>query len=439
MGVTAPFAVAQAQTAPAEGSAQNGLREGDKLLGDLGGLRTRLGARGIEFNLQETSEILGNVTGGVRRGAVYEGATLMGLTIDADKTIGLAGSTINVSAYQIHGRGLTASNLNNLNVASGIEAPRATRLFELWYEQSLLHDALSVRLGQQAADQEFMVSQYGALFINSGFGWATLPALDLPSGGPAYPLATPGVRVKVSPSDPWSVLTGVYSGDPDDNGSGTSFSLNKGVFVISELQYQINAGEKATGRPGTYKFGGWYNSNKFADQRFGSDGLTLADPASNGDPEFHKNNWSLYAMADQMVHRVEGSKDQGLGVFGRIMGAPGDRNAVDVFVNGGVTYKGLVAARPDDSIGLGIMYARVSDRARGSDMDTAFFAGAARPFRRGETVIELTYQAQVTPWWIVQPDFQYVFDPGGKTGLPDNPVQEISDAAVFGLRTTITF
>ncbi len=413
--------------------------ERDKLLGDIGGLRTKLASWGIEFNLQETSEVLGNITGGVRRGTVYEGATLMGLTIDTDKMMGLAGGTINVSAYQIHGRGLTANNLNNLNVVSGIEAPHSTRLFELWYEQSLLDDALSIRLGQQAADQEFMTSQYGALFINSGFGWATLPALDLPSGGPAYPLATPGVRVKVTASDQVALLTGIYSGDPDDNGKGTSFSLNKGVFVISELQYQINGGENAAGLPGTYKFGGWYNSNKFADQRFGGDGLSLADPAGSGDPALHKNNWSLYAMADQLIYRVEGTKDQGLGVFGRIMGAPGDRNLVDFFVNGGVTYKGLLASRPDDSIGFGIMYARVSDRARGSDMDAATFAGQSRPLRRGETVIELTYQAQVTPWWIVQPDFQYIFDPGGKTGLPDNPSQEIGDAAVFGLRTTITF
>ena len=38
---------------------------------------------------------------------------------------------------QIHGRGLSTNNLINLNVASGIEATRATRLYELWYQQVL--------------------------------------------------------------------------------------------------------------------------------------------------------------------------------------------------------------------------------------------------------------------------------------------------------------
>jgi hypothetical protein len=35
---------------------------------------------------------------------------------------------LNISAFQIHGRGLSTNNINNLNVTSGIEATRATRL-----------------------------------------------------------------------------------------------------------------------------------------------------------------------------------------------------------------------------------------------------------------------------------------------------------------------
>jgi porin len=28
-------------------------------------------------------------------------------------------------------------------------------------------------------------------------------------------------------------------------------------------------------------------------------------------------------------------------------------------------------------------------------------------------VIEMTYQAQLKPWWVLQPDLQYVINPGG--------------------------
>ena len=54
-------------------------------------------------------------------------------------------------------------------------------------------------------------------------------------------------------------------------------------------------------------------------------------------------------------------------------------------------------------------------------------------------MLELTYHIQMAPWWTLQPDFQYVFDPGANILNPLNPTQTIKDAAVFGLRTTIAF
>jgi porin len=39
----------------------------------------------------------------------------------------------------------------------------------------------------------------------------------------------------------------------------------------------------------------------------------------------------------------------------------------------------------------------------------------------------------------VQPDFQYVFNPGGGEVNPNFPTQKIHNEAVIGLRTNITF
>ncbi|MGB7125577.1 MAG: carbohydrate porin [Methylovirgula sp.] len=39
----------------------------------------------------------------------------------------------------------------------------------------------------------------------------------------------------------------------------------------------------------------------------------------------------------------------------------------------------------------------------------------------------------------MQPDFQYIFNPGGGIVDPLNPTRLIGDEAVFGARTTITF
>lgn len=127
------------------------------------------------------------------------------------------GGTFNATGYQIHGRGLSLNNLgNNLNTVSGLEALRGTLLFE----QVLLDRTLAIRVGQLAADQEFTLSQYAGLFLNHTFGWSTFPSTDLPSGGPSYPLAAPGVRVKYAPRDDITLLAAVFNGDPAGPGRG---------------------------------------------------------------------------------------------------------------------------------------------------------------------------------------------------------------------------
>ena len=196
-----------------------GIWDRANLFGDLGGLRTRLSERGVTFGLTESSDLFGNPSGGVRQGVIYEGLTQFGVGVDTEKAFGLVGGTFNVTGYQIHGRGLSQNYLgNNLHTVSSLEASRGTLLFELWYEQVLLNKKLAVRAGQLAADQEFMISQYAGLFTNHTFGWSTFPSSDLPSGGPAYPLATPGVRVKYVPRDDLSLLLGVFNGDPTGPG-----------------------------------------------------------------------------------------------------------------------------------------------------------------------------------------------------------------------------
>ncbi len=434
--VQAPAVAPAAAPAPA---APTGFWERSNLLGDIGGLRSFLDGYGVSLGLTETSEVLGNPTGGRAQGVVYEGVTEMSLGIDLEKAIGLPGGIFNASAFQIHGRGLTANNVDNLNTVSGIEADRATRLFELWYQQSFFGGKVDVKLGQQSADLEFMTTQYGSIFVNTSFGWPTLPAVDLPSSGPEYPLATPAVRVRVRPTPELTALVGVFNGSPAGLGpgdpqqrdpSGTNFDLDSGVFVIGELQYALNQEDNAKGLPGTYKIGAWYNSNAFADQ------FSAADP--DAPQTTHRGDWSVYATMDQLVFQPAGSKGGGAGVFARAMGAPGDSNPVNVFVDGGVTYKGAFG-RDNDTMGLGFGWARIRDTARAGDSAFAESSGSFHPVRSSETFIELTYQAVVTPWWTLQPDFQYVFSPGGGIVDPNQPTKRVGDALILGLRTSITF
>ncbi len=447
----AASATGQAPTtaAPPADSGLAGLWTQDTLLGDLGGLRPALARAGLTFGLQETDEVLGNLTGGIHRGAAYDGLTQMSLQLDTQKAFGWAGGTFNVSALQIHGRNLSADNLGVLQSASGIEAERATRLWELWYQQSFLGGQADVKIGQQSIDNEFMVSQHALLFVNTVMGWPALPGADLYAGGPAYPLSSLGVRLRVHPTGALTILAGVFDDNPPGgpfandpqslDASGTAFGLRTGALFIAEAQYAINQAKDSSGLPGTYKLGFWYDTASFPDQRFDNTGLSLADPASTGVPVTHRPNYSFYMVADQMVWRAGPHSPRAVGAFVRAMGTPDDRNMISFSVNAGLTLTDPLPGRDSDTFGIGFGLARFSSRAAALDRDVGFFSGSPYPVRGSETFLEVTYQAQLTPWWQLQPDFQYFFAPGGGIENPDAPGQRIGNEAVFGLRSIIVF
>ena len=451
---------ASAAPAPGEPGFTTGLFSSSRsnLLGDIYGVRPLLNQYGISLGLTETSEVFGNVTGGVRRGAAYDGLTQMSLGIDLGKAIGLEGGIFNVSAFQIHGRNLSTDNLYTLQTASGIEAQRATRLWELWYQQSFLGGKADIKIGQQSLDQEFFASAGSSLFINTMMGWPLIPSVDLYAGGPAYPLASLGVRLRAQPIDNMTVLLGVFDDNPpggpfsDDSQvrgasqSGTKFHTGTGALVFGEVQYAINApvlgqmdyGTSKPGLPGVYKLGFWYDTATFFDQRFDTQGLSLADPNSNGDPRARRHNFSVYGVFDQVVWRPDPDGARAVGIFARLMGAPGDRNVANFSVNGGVTLKAPLAGRDNDTVGLGFGVAKISPSAVKLDRDQNFFNGPY-PVRGSETFVELTYQYQVAPWWTLQPDFQYVWTPSGGIPNPLQPDKRVGNSATFGLRTNFVF
>jgi porin len=449
---------AEGGPAAASGSIFSQLSRTQYLLGDMDGLRPLLSRYGMSLSVLETSEVLGNVSGGVRKGFDYDGLTQMDLQLDTQRAFGLYGGTFNVSGVDVHGRSLSADNLQTLQTASGIEADRSLRLWELWYQQKFLEeDRLDVKIGQQSLDQEFMVSQNGLLYVNTMFGWPMVPSADLPGGGPAYPLSALGVRVRARPTDSLTLLAGVFNGSPVSNNtgdpqmqnpSGTTFPLNGGALFIAEVQYvypslgtMVTPGE-AQPLSGVYKLGFWYDTESFADLELDNSGLSLANPHSSGTPRSHHGDYSIYAVADKMVWSDPNDEDgdRTISVFARAMGTPQlDRNLIDFSLNAGINFREPIPHRGDDTFGVAMGYARVSDRAAGLDRDTNAFMHSTSPVRSSETFVEVTYQYQLTPWCQIQPDFQYVFNPGGGIADPNSPGHRIKDEAVFGVRVNISF
>ena len=437
----------------------DGLNRSNALLGDMGGLRSALASRGITLGIQETSEFLGNTSGGKRTGFDYDGLTTVTLQLNTQRAFGHYGGLFNVSALSVHGTNLSSRNLGSLQTASGIEADTGTRLWELWYDQKMLEeDRLDVKVGLQSLDQEFMVSTNALYFVNTMFGWPMLPSADLPGGGPAYPLSALGARVAVRPVNGVQILAGVFSASPVTNAdpsldsqvtnhNGLSFPVGHGTMEIIEAQFSypslgamVEPGESAP-LGWTYRIGAWYNGySGVQDQRYDTSGTLLADPNSNGIAQRHHGNYAFYAVADQLIWRDGVDPNRTIGVFGRVMWTPlKDRNVIDASLNAGFVFHSPFRYRTDDTFGVGVGYAHVSSRAAQYDADTNTYNDTPSPVRSSEKFVELTYQYQLKPWMQIQPDLQYVFNPGAGVPITSGSSQRIKNELVLGVRTNISF
>jgi porin len=240
-----------------------------------------------------TGEVLGNLTSGIKRRAIYD--NLLELAIDGDlKTIaGLRGASFHINSYQVNGVGLSGCCVFNVLTASSIEARPSTWLFEAWFEQKLFSDMASLRIGQLAANTEFAISEYSQAYLNATFGWPNIFAANMPSTAPNYPLATPGVRLKLSPNNQTNLLVALFrsvrgrvhriTGDfrPIRNQFSSSRIrhcswLKRNMLTIRE-KIRLAHLEASISVSGTI-FGKFYN------QQYGTGGLSLANPLSNGIP-----------------------------------------------------------------------------------------------------------------------------------------------------------
>ena len=416
-----------------------------------------LAARGLNFGATYIGDFIGNASGGTSRGFIHLGRFDLSVDADLEKLVGWTGGRFFANTYQIYGRGLTRDYIHNLATVSESEALPDSRLYNAYFEQSFYNGALNIRVGQQAADVEFFDSQTDDLFINGTFGWPAIKATNLPAGGPAPPIAVPGIRVKAALSDRITIFGAVFNGNPAQPGDddpqlrdnhGLAFRINDPPWVIGQIRFDYDV--EIGGRPlaGNFTPGGWYHTGQFDDQRFTAQGLSIADPNGTGIAAKLRGNFGIFATIEQTLYRppsvTEGGVSAslpGVTVFGRIAYSPPDRNLIDLYLDGGVGFVGFVPGRPLDRFGMAVAYMQISDADRNLDRDTQFFSGLPSPVRSNETVLELIYEAHIRPGWLLAPYFQYVFRPSGGIPNPNDPsgLSRIGDAAVFGITTTLRY
>ncbi len=392
--------------------------EQEQMSGDWLGWRSRLAERGVEFSANLTAEGWGNVSGGLERGATYTGLVDFSLTLDLEKAIGWKGATLHQSWFAPHGRDLSGERVGNDLTVSNAAAYNSLYLYELWLEQRLFEDRLSLRMGQLAADGEFAGSDYGGLFINATFGWPPFLSGNLPNVGPAFPKGTLGVRLAITPIASITFQSALFQGDPFEdtlNRHGTRWQLGSSTGYLWMNEWQGRWNQSGEGHSGGLKIGLWYHSGRFEHPH-----------ASVEAPR--RGNYGVYGIIDQMLFRPvseDDSEGRGLGWFARAGINPQDRNPIGFYFDTGLNWKGLLPSRKDDTLGIAFGCAKLSEGARRT------LANEGMRTSGYEAVVELTYQCQITPWLVVQPDVQCIFHPGCHA--------DVQTALVVGARLVLAF
>ncbi len=329
-----------------------------------------------------------NLSGGIDRGAAYLDNLDLAISVDS-KALGLKNGTF--FAYGLYNNNATLSDqlTGDAQVISNIDAERHFRLEEFWYEQRFADGRGSVKAGLIDLNSEFDAKDTSALFINSSHGIGPDFSQAGENGPSIFPSTSLAVRFDWAPNDNTVLRVGAFDAVPNDpaNQKKMKLSWSEGTLLVGEVNHTLASGWRLG-------LGGWAFTSKFTPI------LSAATDKVGG-------NNGLYAFAEGPVLRPAGNSDRGMDAFLRIGVADSSFNQFQSYWSGGVVFRGIWAARPDDRLGVAVAYAR-----NGDDFKTQARLDADH-VKTGEINIEVTYSTQVNDWLAIQPNLQYVINPGG--------------------------
>ncbi|PWM29465.1 MAG: hypothetical protein DBX55_06945 [Verrucomicrobia bacterium] len=357
-----------------------------------------------------TGELWGNASGGTKTGVELDSLITFGFEQDISEALSSKGlGKLGLTAFYYVSSGDFTSRVGSQSDPSNIFASDMVRIFEIYYQNEFETEwgAFGFRIGQLAADEDFMGMDYADIFLNSSFGAIpTNAGIDLYNGNGAfsqYALATLGATVYYNNGD-FDAIVGIYNGN-----CGMDVSGNHGFDYDLQgvaLWYQLGYNYTLCGLSGRAMFGGNYNSGTFTNFY-----------TQEGTRNFYSFYWGLQ---QDLLTDSEGNAI--LGGFVRMAWAPDEDTACYTkYLDVGILWFGPIPDRADDVLALGFS---------GMELGSGF--RRSEDINRYDTMLELTYRMQMTQAIMLQPTFQTYFNATNERG-------ETKVAYVLGARLEINF
>lgn len=372
-----------------------------------GGPLEALDVDGVDVSASYTNNLAGNPVGGVRQGFTYADSIEFGVEIDFGKIAGWHGLSLTAGAFDRNGRSLSDEAIGNVFTVQQVYGGQTFSFYTLFLEQELADGKAALKAGRFGVGDDFATSDLYELYMNYGID-SNPQTLGLNPAFTTSPEAVWGAMARIDPVDGWSVLAGVFQTTAIDlyTGHGFDWAIDggDGVLMIAQASWSpvIRRSGGGAGLPGRYGFGGFASTGQ-------------------GGPEPASATHGFYWQAEQMVYREGESGEEGMSVWAvAVLMEPLESAAVPFQVNAGVVYTGLIPSRAEDVAMIGLASGRIGD------VDMGFPAGGG-----WECVIELGYRVQLPGTAFVQPNLQWILQPGGS--------EETPNALVLGAQMGISF
>ena len=375
---------------------------------------------GITYGFLYRADVFSNVSGGLKQGTTVLGNLDVMLDFDLDKLIGWEGTSVGLHGIASHGGKPNANYVGSSQGIDNIEVDTNTaKILQAWIQKQFLNEKLSALFGLYDLNSEFYVSHSTGIFLHPSPGIGSELAQTGLNGPSIFPTSSVGLRVNYHPTPEVYaqavVLDGV-PGDPDNpRGTHIQFNDGDGALRVAEVGYvpgKFKGGEQAgPSQTDKYAVGAWSYTTRFAD-------LVAIDGV--GDPLMRKGNSGFYVLAERTLYHGTRNPDSHVDGFIRYGRANADFNQFSSYFQTGLVFSSMVPGRGEDLFAVSYSTARTGDKHRLA----ASNAGAEATSH--ESVWEATYRAHMTPWLSVQPNIQYVINPGADA--------QIKNSTVLGVR-----
>jgi len=388
----------------------------ETLSGDWGGARSGMHEKGVTVELTHKSDRWTKGAGGVARGSERQMNSEAAVSVYMDKLAGWSGGSAFVQYHVQHGNQSINNYVGSFAGVDNIETGTSTgQFFQAWLQQNSSDDSLSLLAGLYAIDSEFYVTDTSGLFLQPPYGMSAEMAQTGRNGPPVFPMGALALRLKYTGAGFYAqaALTDGVPGNLN-NAHGTQIRLDRGDGTLAVAEFGLTP-DVAEGQYNKMAIGLWRYSTK--DVRDSALDPTNVD--AFGNPLQHDDQ-GAYLLAERTLTTEEGDSAQGLSGFVRFGVVNKNVYQADWSGSIGLNYLGLIDGRDEDAFGVALTASHASSWYR-----------QALAAESSETVVEITYRAQVEPWLAIQPVVQRIFNP--------NMDPAVADAWTAGIRLEAAF